>query len=420
MSRLLYLVHADPSVVPLYRAALPPDVDVVAFVAPPLPNVEGGGMSSRYQALGQQLKAANGGHVLAGLVKKYPAPKPLSEYESVTMATWSAGYALPREFSALDRAQVEALVLLDSGHTDKDPDGTARDAGVAWAVEWAKAAREGERTLAIGHSDVRTYGTTASTTQFAVEVVRLAGGVSGRFMVRAFDVAKEDNPEHVAALKGWGPAFVADALALDAAPATDRSPTVVTTEPPPLLALADTSDFGAAVLQVALEDMNRAPREKGKNAGAFIREMYLDPLGLPEGSSYCAAAATSWMRRASERTGLPMPIAGSGGAQTLMTQLKAAGRWIPRTRLTPAMILPGMLLVWDRSTAGKPETAWMGHVGCAITGVGERSAGLVEGNSDRLVEPTTHEIYAVVQTERRLDDPKLFGAGWLGSALPAA
>jgi hypothetical protein len=207
VTKLLYLCHADPSVAPKYRAALDPDVDVVAFVAPGLPGVPGGGMSSRYQAF--TLAAPS----LEVLAKKYAPPKKLDAYEEVWLATWSAGYAYPRGLLPTQRDRFAGIVLLDSGHTDKDADGTARDAGVAWAVDYVKQGRP----LWIGHTDVKTYGTTASTTQFATEVKRLAAGAPS-LVVRAIDVKKSDHDEHVAALHEWGPLFVAEAMGASGKP----------------------------------------------------------------------------------------------------------------------------------------------------------------------------------------------------------
>lgn len=191
-----------------------------------------------------------------------------------------------------------------------------------------------------------------------------------------------------------------------AAPETERSPLII-----PWL---DTTDFGAMVLQCALEDLNRAPREsEGKNKSDFIWENYQKPLGIRRDDPYCAAAGTCWIRGAAGRLGVPSPIAGSPGAQTIMVQLKAARRFVLAKNLTAEWIRPGMGYVWNRPEAGPGK----GHFGVAIQAVGSHSVGLVEANRDLLFEPTTKEIYAVAQTERRLDDPKLFGAGYLG-AIP--
>lgn len=393
MTRLLILVHADPSVVPLYRAALPADVDVVAFVAPPLAGVAGGGMSSRYAALGQQLRAQHGS-ILAGLGKRYPPPRPMASYDAVYMATWSAGYALPRLFSVHDRDALAGLVLLDSGHAARQ----TLMQQAQWAAEWAMLARDSRKLFAIGHSDVRTYGDVVSTTDFAREVVRQAGEPGGMFVVRAFDVAREDNPEHVAALRGWGPAFVAEALALvEPQPPTDPS------SPPA---------WGDAVLDAAKVWLDRAPREdRGRNRGDAI-DSWLRAVGVALGNPYCAAFVSQCIRDAAVRVGRTALVAGSAGAKALGYQFPPALR-TPRGPALAASLRPGDLLVSDRSKPGPGEDGPAGHIRIVIERVGDHSAGVIEGNADRLVEPTTGQIYAVVQSEVRLDDPDiLFACHW--------
>ncbi|MEJ7728241.1 MAG: hypothetical protein WKG00_03415 [Polyangiaceae bacterium] len=411
MTRLALIAHAIADVEPAYHAALAPfgAVTVKAFVSPHP------GMSSAYTTLGHALR--NNGRILPQLVAKY-AP---GRWDSIVLITWSAGYALARELLAIpaDADEIDALVMLDSLHSSSQS--AAREIQMAPFEAFARRAVAGEKVFFLGHSDVPVTGYDSTTV--AAGNLTAAVPPGGDFIVRAYDTVpgrkvSDYEQEHRNAVRLWGPEAAAEAVARianqDTGPLTERSPTVASRPPPLSVPWLDTSDFGGAVLGIALEDLNRSPREEGRNASDFIRDNYLKPLGLPEGSSYCAAAVTSWMRRAAERTGLPMPIAGSGGAQMLMRQFKAAGRWVPRAQLTPEAILPGMVFVWDRSDPKVAGDEWKGHTGVAIEGVGEHSVGLVEGNSDRLVEPITRQIYAVTQTERRLDDARLFGAGYLG------
>jgi hypothetical protein len=234
---LVVIVHADPSVRSQYVEALNArgiDAEVLCVVG------RGAGLSSIYVQLAAQAKVAGGGSALRGLLKLYPPKRPIGDYDHIVMATFSAGYAFARALTAVDVASLAGLVLLDSGHTEHDRDGTASDAGVAWAVAWASAARAWRKLLWIGHSDVDPM-TYASTTEFAEEVVRLSGepldeltvkadelarGVvrkreDGLFHVRAHNVSKvfvtDQMAEHRAALNekergGWGPTFVAEAL----------------------------------------------------------------------------------------------------------------------------------------------------------------------------------------------------------------
>ncbi|WP_437310022.1 peptidoglycan-binding domain-containing protein [Sorangium sp. So ce388] len=233
---LILLAHATPAVAPMFGAACAArgfDVDVVPIRSPYA------GMSAAYDALAQA--CLRDGRVLPGLLAKYKPPR--QGYASTWLVCWSGSYALARAMRPADRAELAGLVLLDGGHTLLEADGTALDAGVAWLVDWAREAKAGRCTVAIHHTDVRTYGNTASTTQVAAEVLRLVGGQGGRFLVEGHNVAAKDKDEHVAARDGWGPTAVADAMAsalLGAAPpaADDRDtpePPSTEREPPRLL-----------------------------------------------------------------------------------------------------------------------------------------------------------------------------------------
>jgi len=210
--RLFYGLHMGQQALALYRKALPEDFEIILVVGPPLPNVKGGGMSSRYTALAQTCKAVGGGSVMKGLAKKYPPKMPLDAYDAIWGGSWSAGFAFWRELPEADMNMLAGLVLLDSEHSNKDADGTAGDALLAWAVKWAKRAQQQNAVFWIGHTDVQTEPAVASTTASAVETVRLAGGISGYFNVRAFDTSKNPATEHENALNVWGPGFIAEAI----------------------------------------------------------------------------------------------------------------------------------------------------------------------------------------------------------------
>ncbi len=403
MRHLVLFAHADPQVAPKYRTALAPvgDVDLV-FV-----NATGGGFSSAYSSLGQQLRAPDG-RILPRLKAKYiPTSLAGRKYDTTTLVTFSAGYALAREIlkSTADRDAIDALVMLDSLHAGFDGDGTAGDVQLSGFLDFALLAKDGRKVFHIGHSDVKTpqpgqKGAFASTTQTAAELVRLAGGTGGKFEVQAFDVEKRDHDEHVAALQGWGAGFVADAMRvlLDEGPATDPAP------PPPR---PTPTDFASAVLDAASTDLTASLKEWGHNAGPEVERLYLTPLGLPPGSNYCAAAVTSWAGAAEATTGRVTAIAGGPGAQAIMGQAKAAGLWTPKGAALKASLRPGHFLVWDRSNPA--GSGWQGHIGVVVD-VGDGVAWTIEGNADRVVAPDGR-IFAVCMVERRLDDARLFGAG---------
>lgn len=163
--------------------------------------------------------------------------------------------------------------------------------------------------------------------------------------------------------------------------------------------------FAAGVLAIAKEDLAARIREPvRKVASQEIRDLYLAPLGLPDGDNWCAAAVASWLRRAAKRTGHPSPIAGSGGAKETMRQLQRAVLWIDRADLRPEDVRPGMISVWDRSDPKRPETSWWGHIGVVAGPVDASGVYLsVEGNSGNGGE--------VAEMRRRLDDPRLLGMG---------
>lgn len=206
MSRhLVYFAHGEAAVLPAYAAALAPagDVDIV------LVRLEG--YSSVYAKLGAELRDDDG-RILPALRRRFPAPEPDEAYATLSLITYSAGYALAREIlgGSGDRDELDACVAIDSIHADL-VHGVADADQLAGFVAFAEQAKDGAKTFWIGHSDVRTAGY-ASTTQVAARMIELTGGEGGGFVVRAFDVRGPDASEHRAALIEWGPAFVAEAL----------------------------------------------------------------------------------------------------------------------------------------------------------------------------------------------------------------
>jgi hypothetical protein len=163
----------------------------------------------------------------------------------LVLVTFSAGYGLARELLRDADPGIAALVLLDSLHAATEADGTPLDSQMAPFVAFAQRAQRGEVALWVGHSDVPTVGY-ESTTETAAELVRLAGPPSGLFHVEAFNVrdAAHAKEEHMAALRDWGPAFVAECVAAltgeAPSPSTQPVPTPVTHgAAPPVLRRGD-------------------------------------------------------------------------------------------------------------------------------------------------------------------------------------
>ena len=201
----MYFAHGETAVLPAYAAALAGagDVDIVLLRRE--------GRSSAYAQLAEELRDAEG-RILPELRRRFPAPEPEDAYLTLTLITYSAGYALARAIlaGAEDRDAIDACIAIDSIHADL-VDGAADAEQLAGFVAFAEQAKEGEKTFWLGHSDVRTAGY-ASTSQVAARVLELVGGEGGGFVVRAFNVRGQDASEHRAALTEWGPGFVAEAL----------------------------------------------------------------------------------------------------------------------------------------------------------------------------------------------------------------
>lgn len=225
---IFVFAHADPSTVrERYTGLLPAGSALRPFVLP-------GGSSAAYEQHARALRAQRRS-VAAGLRATYAADRPADE--PMVLVTFSAGYGLARELLRDTDPGIAALVLLDSLHASFEGDGTPLDAQLAPFVAYAKRAQRGEVAFWMGHSDVQTPqtgpGRFASTTQTAAELVRLAGEPSGLFHVEAFNVrgAAHAKEEHMAALREWGPEFVAacvSALTGESVPSTQPRPTPVT------------------------------------------------------------------------------------------------------------------------------------------------------------------------------------------------
>lgn len=258
-THLVLLVHADPSVRDRYvvacaRAGIA--ADVVALVADPVPHLPGGGLSARYDALAAGARQIGRGSAVRGLVQRYRPPHGLEEYEHVLLATFSAGYGFARGLTDVDRALLSGLVLIDSGHGPEGLGGASLD----WLLPWARAAREGRKVLAIGHSDVDPV-TYASTTEVAEAAIARSGpplpalgvgaawgddpGLRSRrrlngMIVEGYDrrAPKDAKAEHGDALTVWGDELVAQACAVTLGLATgpDPLPSAPTEEPARLAA----------------------------------------------------------------------------------------------------------------------------------------------------------------------------------------
>ena len=210
MRNIVLLAHADPSVAPLYRAALagvPGAWEVHPFIGPPLSGVPGGGLSGRYDALVRRLDTeARGGGKVDRLLR-YLDLAPKAEGDRAILVTWSGGY--PMALWAMSDPALDGVVWLDSGHANEVAPHVPDPARIAPAVEYAKRAHLGDVLFYLMHTDIdpRVY---ASTTEVAAAIEAAAGGEGGLLHVARFPGATAQ--DHIDALRTDGPPFVARAI----------------------------------------------------------------------------------------------------------------------------------------------------------------------------------------------------------------
>jgi GH25 family lysozyme M1 (1,4-beta-N-acetylmuramidase) len=216
------LIHADPSVLPRYQAALE---GVVTGARIGILVSHHAGLSSAYEALYAEHRAVAGARPTLAVALAAAGLGEPDQYDTITIAPYSAGYAYARRLlGEQSRDLVAALVCIDSWHSGIEH-GHAAASGIALLLDRAvEAAQPGSRTVCwYGHSDVPTQqtgpGAYASTTQVAAalrEACALGTGPdvsAGGLRVRAYDVRADAAAEHRAALTEWGPAWVAGAVA---------------------------------------------------------------------------------------------------------------------------------------------------------------------------------------------------------------
>lgn len=365
---LIYFIHADPRVRGRYESALGPlgEFDLKIVFA--------GNFSSAYARLAATLQDGEGRH-LPGLLAKHPPRRPVGEYATTSLITFSAGYALARALLAheADRAALSAYVAIDSIHASFRPDRSIDPALLAGFEAYARRAKAGEALFWIGHSDVPTPQPPdpkafASTTQAAGEILRLAAGPGGHFLVRPYNVRPGAHAEHVAALTEWGPAFVGEAL-VPWLVAKGGAVAVPTETPPPW---QDPSiSLGMRCVLVARREMERGVQEEplGSKTSARIREYFANcerngkPLGLTKGD-WCAAGACFAATRAL-LPGETLPHRYRASGIELQQDLTAAGGWRPLSSVANGEFAPepGDLVILKRGTE-----AWMRHV-CRVVEV---------------------------------------------------
>lgn len=139
------------------------------------------------------------------------------------------------------------------------------------------------------------------------------------------------------------------------------------------------SAAGRAALRKAIAELNAGAREiGGNNKGPFVRK-YLEPAGVPEGSSWCASFVSWCFLEAAGGRKERMPFTYCPGARAILAQFKDLG-WAkePRSDWLPE---PGDLVFWWRVQL----RGWQGHIGF-VHQVRDGVLYTIEGNKSPRVE----------------------------------
>lgn len=116
------------------------------------------------------------------------------------------------------------------------------------------------------------------------------------------------------------------------------------------------SDLGRAALQFAIEELNAgAGEEGGNNRGPWVKK-YLQPSGLAEGNSWCAAFISWCFLQAAGGNKKDMPFKYSAGARNIYNQLKKSGLIYNADQGAPE---PGDIVTWWRVSLA----SGFGHIG---------------------------------------------------------
>lgn len=105
------------------------------------------------------------------------------------------------------------------------------------------------------------------------------------------------------------------------------------------------SVMGRSALQFAIDELNAgAGEEGGNNKGPWVRK-YLQPSGLPEGNSWCAAFISWCFLQAAGGDKRNMPFKYTAGARNIYNQLKQKALTYDANTIMP---MPGDIVTWWR------------------------------------------------------------------------
>lgn len=149
------------------------------------------------------------------------------------------------------------------------------------------------------------------------------------------------------------------------------------------------SALGRATLMAALEEMKVGAAEQGgDNQGPFVRK-YLEPAGVPMGSSWCASFVSWCLLQACQNDPSQMPVKYTAGARALLAEFAAKGRSRTQSGYKP---VPGDLVFWWRVAAN----SWQGHVGL-VHQVKDGMLYTIEGNRSPRVQGFSYVFSRMTQ-----------------------
>lgn len=114
---------------------------------------------------------------------------------------------------------------------------------------------------------------------------------------------------------------------------------------------------------------------------------FLEAIGVPQGSEWCAGFARYCYRKAASRLSYRVPFdTNTLGARRLVKNLGFVGRFYRE----PHAAVPGDLVAWNRGVLG-----WQGHVGIVIDVDNDGIITTIEGNVGRYpakVKTLVHDV----------------------------